>query len=322
MQPALSLFRALADPTRLRILALVRGLELSVGELAEVLQQSQPRVSRHLRILDDARLIERRREGAWVFVRRGPEERVAPALAALDGWAALAPPDPQAEEDGRRLAAVRAGRASRVEAYFAAHADRWDTIRLLHAADGAVDAAMVSVLGRRPLGRLLDIGTGTGHVLHLLGGSASSAVGIDLSAEMLRIARARLDLAGLYNCEVRQADMRHLPQPNATVDTIVLHQVLHFAAEPQVALAECARVLAPNGRLLVVDYAPHGREELREECAHMRLGFEDEEVLGWMRQLGLRASVVDRLPGTDLAVTMWLASGESGAGLADRAVAA
>ncbi|HEX8555652.1 MAG TPA: metalloregulator ArsR/SmtB family transcription factor, partial [Sphingomonas sp.] len=204
MTIALDIFRALADATRLRIVALVRHMELSVGELAQVLGQSQPRVSRHVKILVDAQLLERRKEGSWVFVALGRPAAVAPIAAALDAWG-LHEPDHWAVADAARLAAVRADRAASAAAWFEAHAGEWDAIRSLHVADSAVEAAMARVLGEGPLGRLIDIGTGTGRMLELFGDAAETALGIDRSSEMLRLARAKL--AGRANTELRQADL-------------------------------------------------------------------------------------------------------------------
>jgi len=302
---ALTIFRALADPTRIRILMLVRRMELAVGELADVLGQSQPRVSRHVRILADAGLVHRAKEGAWVFVRLGDATATAPALAGLDTW-----DRGEAAADSERLVAVRAERDASATAYFAAQAANWDRLRSLHVAECEVEAAIVAALGRRPLGHLLDIGTGTGRMIELLGQRASTATGIDRSPEMLRLARGKLEAAGLPHAQVRHGDMFALPQGDASADTVVLHQVLHFADAPREAIAEAARVLAPGGRLLVADFAPHDREELRARHAHIRLGFDGAQVCGWMAAAGLDARVVKELPATDidhsLTVTLWL----------------
>ena len=308
---ALDIFRALADATRLRILALVRRMELSVGELAQVLGQSQPRVSRHVKILADAGLVERRREGSWVFVALGARERVAPVAAALDAWAG-AERDHWAAADVARLEAVRADRAAAAAAWFEGHADEWDAIRALHVADSKVEAAMAGVLGLdgtapalASLGRVIDIGTGTGRMLELFAGAASTALGIDRSSEMLRLARAKL--ASLPQVELRQADLYALPVGDAGADLAIIHHVLHFAVAPEAAIAEAARVLAPGGRLLVVDFAAHEREELRQREGHVRLGFSDEQVLGWCAAAGLAPARVETLAGGELTVTLWLA---------------
>ena len=298
----LSVLRALADPTRLRIVALVRRLELAVGELALVLGQSQPRVSRHLKILADAGLIERAKEGAWVFVRLGAAPHVAPALALLDEWSDVG------DADRARLAGVRAERAAAAAAYFAVHAPAWDGIRALHVAEAEVEAAIVDMLGDRPIGRLLDIGTGTGRMIELLGNGATSAIGIDRSPEMLRLARGRIEAAGLARAEVRHADMYAVPRADGSADTVVLHQVLHFADDPAAVIAEAARVAGP-GRVLVVDFAAHDREEFRSQFAHVRLGFDDGQITGWMRAAGLDVVRLRHLGPSDafpLTVSLWL----------------
>ncbi len=259
MTSPLAIFRALADPTRLRIVALLRRMELSVGELAQVLGQSQPRVSRHVKILCDAGLAERRKEGSWVFVALGDAERIAPLLAAIDTWS-MGASDHWAVADQARLAAVRADRASSAAEWFEEHAAEWDAIRSLHVAESEVEAAMARALGPSPIGRLVDIGTGTGRMLELFAPLAEYALGIDRSSEMLRLARSKLTERGLANAELRQADLYSLPRADASADAAILHHVLHFAQQPGAAIAEAARVLGPGGRLLIVDFAPHDRE--------------------------------------------------------------
>ena len=307
MDGLLIILRALADPSRVRILLLVRRMELSVGELAAVLGQSQPRVSRHIRILADAGLVLRAKEGAWVFVRLGAAAKCDPVLAAFD---ALAPAAGVADQE--RLAVVRAERAAAADAWFAAHAADWDRERSLHIAESEVEAAIVAALGAARLGVLVDVGTGTGRMIELLGPRASSALGIDRSPEMLRLARGRIEGSGLHHAEVRHGDMYALPRADRSVDTVVLHQVLHFADDPAAVIGEAARVLAPGGRLLVVDFMAHGREELRVQQRHVRLGFGDTQVLGWMAEAGLVAGVAGRLPAPDdLGVTLWLGERQS-----------
>ncbi len=302
MDALLTIFRGLADPSRVRILLLVRRMELSVGEIAAVLGQSQPRVSRHLRILADAGLVRRAKEGAWVFVRLGPPDICAPVLAAIDALAGDA-----GAADQARLAAVRAERAAAADAWFAAHAADWDRERALYIAESAVEAAILATLAADDLGALVDVGTGTGRMIELLGRRAATALGIDRSPEMLRLARGRIEALGLPHAEVRHGDMYALPRTDGSVDTVVLHQVLHFADDPAAVIAEGARVLAPGGRLLVVDFMPHGREELRVQQRHVRLGFADAQVLGWMAAAGLDAGVAAQLPSSEaLGVTLWL----------------
>ncbi|AJP74091.1 ArsR/SmtB family transcription factor [Sphingomonas hengshuiensis] len=308
MTASLTIFRALADSTRLRIVALLRSMELSVGELAQVLGQSQPRVSRHVKILCDAGLAERRKEGSWVFVALGADAIVKPVLAALDAWDEG---DRWAAADEARLAAVRADRAAAAAEWFEANAGQWDAIRSLHVAEAQVEAAMAAALGgaglaSAGLGRLIDIGTGTGRMLELFAPDAQTALGIDRSSEMLRLARAKLSERGLLNTELRQADLYALPLADGGADTAILHHVLHFAQQPGAAIGEAARVLSPGGRLLIVDFAPHHREELRTRDAHTRLGFSDEQILGWFDASGIAPSEVDTLEGAELSVKLWL----------------
>ena len=314
------MFRALADPTRLRILALLRAMELSVGELAQVLGQSQPRVSRHVKILADAGLAERRKEGSWVFLGLGEERRLAPLLAALDAWSAGEAGDHWAVADIARLAAVRADRAAAAEEYFKTHAAEWDAIRSLHVAESEVEAAIARVLTDAPIGRLVDIGTGTGRMIELFGADVESALGVDRSPEMLRIARSKLAQAGLDRAELRQGDMYALPLASGSADVVILHQVLHYAQQPAAAIAEAARLLGAGGRLLIVDFAPHEQEELRSRDAHARLGFADDQMMHWFAGAGLIGDAPVELGGGELTVKLWL--GRRGAAVIGRAEAA
>ena len=309
--PLAELFQALADPSRLRIVALLRSMELSVGELAQVLGQSQPRVSRHVKILADSRLIDRHKEGSWVFLALTGGPRTNNLVALIDQWldddSRLA-----LDADAVRLAEVRADRAEAAARYFAAHADVWDSIRSLHVPESAVERAIAAALGAketgRPLGTLLDIGTGTGRMIELLGPDATQALGVDRSSEMLRVARVKLDKAGIADASLRQADMYALPLAECSADSIVIHQVLHYAQSPAAAIAEAARVLRPGGRLLVVDFAAHDREDLRSTDAHLRLGFSDEAIAGWFAAAGLVSDLIEHLPGGELTVTLWRGS--------------
>ncbi|MBB3347771.1 metalloregulator ArsR/SmtB family transcription factor [Sphingomonas yunnanensis] len=302
MKHALAIFSALADPSRLRIVALLGAMELSVGELAQVLGQSQPRVSRHVKILCDAGLAERRKEGSWVFVALGDRERLAPVLAALDSLGVTE----EAAADLARLAAVRADRAAAAAGWFEANAAEWDAIRSLHVAEEQVEAAMREVLADAPLGRLIDIGTGTGRMIELFAPGATHALGIDKSSEMLRLARAKLGEQGLANAELRQADLYALPLGDGAADVAILHHVLHFAQQPGAAIAEAARVLATGGRLLIADFAPHDREELRARDAHTRLGFADAQIERWFAAAGLLPARTETLEGGELTVKLWL----------------
>jgi ArsR family transcriptional regulator len=296
-------FQALADPTRLRIIELLRLMELKVGELAQVLGQSQPRVSRHLKILADAGVLERRKEGSWVFLTLSDPERVEPLFALLDQWADTATHVLFAA-DAARTESIRSERVEAANRYFAGHAEVWDQIRSLHVAESEVERAIEVALGSRPLGRLVDIGTGTGRMIELFGRQAAHAIGIDRSSDMLRVARVKLEAAGIAS-SLRQGDMYALPLADQSADSIIIHQVLHYAHSPAAAIAEAARVLAPGGTLLVVDFAAHEREELRERDAHIRLGFEDEVMAGWFNAADLEVDQVRHLAGGELTVTLW-----------------
>lgn len=301
--PLADRFQALADPTRLRSVALLRLMELSVGELAQVLGQSQPRVSRHLKILADAGVLERRKEGSWVFLTLADPKRVDPMFELVDAWA-----DPSTEalfaSDAARIEGIRAERAEAANRYFAGHAEVWDQIRSLHVAESEVERAIDLALGHRSLGRLVDIGTGTGRMIELFGPRSTQATGIDRSSDMLRLARVKLEAAGIAS-SLRQGDMYALPLGDQSADTVVIHQVLHYAHSPATAIAEASRVLASEGTLLVVDFAAHEREELRMTDAHIRLGFEDEVMAGWFASAGLEVDQVRHLEGGELTVTLW-----------------
>ena len=304
MDRLVAMLRAAGDPTRLRLLLLLREAELTVSELIEIVGQSQPRVSRHLKLLGEAGLLERFKEGSWVFYRaadRGMGMELTRTLAGLAG---------EHPADRARLAQVREARAARAAAYFKANAAEWERIRGLHAPDKEVEAA---ILGRLPgrIASLLDIGTGTGRMLELLSPRAARAIGIDVSPEMLAIARDRL--AGIANAQVRLGDLYRLPFENgAGFDAVLFHQVLHYLDDPGAAVAEAARVMAPGGHLLIADFAPHGLEFLRDDDAHRRLGFSDREVEGWFAAAGLKSAGIDTIAppssaGEKLTVKLWLA---------------
>ncbi|MDE1568214.1 ArsR/SmtB family transcription factor [Aquabacter sp. P-9] len=300
--------KAAGEDTRLRLLAVLDAAELTVTDLTEVMGQSQPRISRHLKLLAEAGLVERHREASWVFYRRagtGPGGQVAAGLLDL-----LDPADPMVSRDRARLAEVRAQRAAQAQTYFAAHAAHWDAIRSLHVPEAQVEAAILDALGPEPIGDLLDLGTGTGRMLEIFSPRIGQGLGIDLSPDMLGVARVNLEKAGIRNCSVRQGDI-YAPPAGTGFDAIIVHQVLHFLDEPARALREAARLLRPGGRLLVVDFAPHDLEFLREAHAHRRLGFAAETVAGWMAQAGLRPdlhrTLVPSGGGADtLTVSLWL----------------
>jgi len=300
--------KAAGEPTRLRILALLAEAELTVSDLTEILRQSQPRLSRHLRLLTEAGLVDRFREGSWAFFRLGERGGTAELARALIGR--LKSDDAIVLRDRERLAAVRTSRAAAAQNYFRRHAAEWDRIRRLHVADAAVESAIRTALADKPIRSLLDLGTGTGRMLELFGADIERGLGLDLSLDMLALARARLDRAGLKHCSVRHGNIYDLALSRDSFDVVIIHQVLHFLDDSARAIAEAARVLRPGGRLLVVDFAPHDLEFLREEHAHRRLGFATETVTQWLEAAGLdvlRQETLPPGPQGKIAVSLWLA---------------
>ena len=292
-EPTLVALEAAGESTRLRLLALLAEAELTVSELVIILGQSQPRVSRHLKLLVEAGLVERHREGAWAFFSAA--ERGAAAGLARDILGRLDPHDPVLAADRSRLGEVRAARVASAELYFATQAANWDRVRALHVAEEKVEAAIVEAVGEGPFNALLDLGTGTGRMIELLAPLSRRAVGIDGSHAMLNVARTRIEQSGLRNVQLRQGDLYALPVERDGYDLVIIHQVLHYLEDPSRALREAARVMRPGGRLVVVDFAPHGDESLRTTHAHRRLGFMRTDVEGFMRDAGL-----DILGGRDL----------------------
>ena len=298
--------RALADPTRLRIALLIRQLELSVGEVVQILGQSQPRVSRHIRILDEAGIAQRRKEGSWVFLRPGPI-LVSGQLDALFGQDGTGE-GRTAQRDLAKLEQVRSARADMAASYFAVHASEWDQLRSLHVAESEVELAMRAILQTAPLGAVLDIGTGTGRMIELFAGAATRFTAIDNNTEMLRVARAKLSGAGeaASRVEIMLGDFNALPIADAQYDTILFHQVLHYAQSPERVIAEAARVLTPSGRMLIVDFAAHDREELRSVHAHARLGFSDEIIAAAFASCDIHMAHQATLDGGELTVKIWM----------------
>ncbi len=308
-EAAVEALRAAGEPTRLRILALLQREELAVMELGQILDQSQPRVSRHLKLLTEAGLVERFPDGAWMFYRlagHGPRrELLDRALTLID------PDDAELSRDRARLGEVRAGRLGAAADYFARNAAQWDHLRSLYVAEADVEAAILAAAGPGPFGRLLDLGAGTGRMLTLLGRRARLAVGLDLSQQMLNIARSRTGEAGLSHCELRHGDIFNTRLPDGFADLVVVHQVLHYLSDPAAAVAEAGRLVAPGGRLLVVDFAPHGLEYLREAHQHRRLGFSDAEMGRWLEAAGLSTPPAATLPPAQaegLTVKIWTAA--------------
>jgi len=308
MDQVVDVLRAAGEPTRLRILALLHREELAVLELCGVLGQSQPRVSRHLKLLVEAGLLERFPDGAWVFYRlvaAGPARDLADeTLRRID------PADPAFLRDVERLEAVRAERATEAGAYFARNAAAWDQIRSLYVSEADVEVAILDAAGEGPFGRLVDLGTGSGRMLTLFAPRVEAAIGLDLSQQMLNIARSRVADAGLRRFELRHGDIFGTRLPAESADLVVVHQVLHYLGDPAAAVAEAARLVAPGGRLIIVDFAPHKLEFLREQHQHRRLGFPETVMEGWLREGGLskvRSTALPPAKAEGLTVKIWTA---------------
>lgn len=320
MRALLEGLKAVAEPTRLRLLALLARAELTVTEITQVLKQSQPRVSRHLKLMVDAGLLKRFPEGTWVFYRLAEDGEAADLAKAVTGL--IESDDPVLTEDAARLTAIRKARAAEAAAYFAENAARWDEIGKLYLPEAAIEQAIGEMIGDDRIGTLIDLGTGTGRMLEVLAPRAERAIGIDMSHEMLAIARANLERAGIANAQIRYGNILRL-DPGALglvpqADTVVLHHVLHFFEHPVEVVAQAARLLSDGGRILIADFAPHALEHLRDQHAHRRLGFADREVQGWAEAVGLSVAATRELPPSEaedgrLTVKIWLLEKPKGA---------
>lgn len=304
------ILKAAGEPTRLRLLALLAAGDLTVTDLTEILGQSQPRISRHLKLLGEVSLIDRYQEGAWAFFRLKQEGKTAALVRQL--LRAASENDPVLLRDGERLAAVKQARAERAQDYFSRNAAAWDELRRLHVSDDQVEAELRKLVGPEKIEALLDLGTGTGRILELFQNQYRRATGVDASRDMLAVARANLDRAGVHHATVRLGDIFNLPLEGQEFDLVIIHQVLHFLDQPELAIAEAARMLKPGGRLAIVDLAPHGLEYLRDDHAHVRLGFAHHTMDDWLARCGLSVEAAvdlksDRKDSQALTVTLWLA---------------
>ncbi len=308
----LAMLRAAAEPTRLRVLALLTRGELSVKDLTRILNQSQPRISRHLKLLAEAGLVDRVRDGSWAYFQLVASGDRGQLLDALLG--AIDPRDPLLERDRSRADLVKREREAAAQAYFQANAAEWDRIRSLHVTESEVEDEICRVLGNGPFGLLVDLGTGTGRMLELLSRRYERAVGFDINHTMLDYARSKIEQAGIHGASVRHGDLYEVALSDGAADAVIMHQVLHFLTEPGQAIREAARILSPGGRLIIVDFAPHTMEFLRERYAHERLGFPEPQMAQWLAEAGLRldgsrslAPVAQAGEGK-LTVTVWTAA--------------
>ena len=306
MDDLLQGLRAAAEETRLRLLVLCGHSELTVSELTQILGQSQPRVSRHLKLLCDAGLLNRYQEGSWVFYRLSSKNNTSLLARTLVD---LVPEnDSVVSRDLERLQSVKKTRVVAAEQYFKENAADWQRIRSLHVPEKEVEESLENIFKGRDIGDFLDIGTGTGRMLELIGPNVDHAIGVDSSREMLSYARAAIEGAGLRNCQVRLADMYNLPFANQSQDGIIIHQVLHYAENPRRAIEEAARLLRPNGILAIADFAPHAVDSLRSEYAHRQLGFDADEIWRFCEQAGLEKVELQVLEGDPLTVNIWTAT--------------
>lgn len=297
--------KAAGDPTRLRLLMLCRRCELSVSELTWIIGQSQPRVSRHLKVLCEAGFLDRYAEGTWVMYRLALSSGVAPLGRLIDEMLDLA--ETETSDILERLEEVRDRRREAAQAYFSRNAEHWSELTRLQVSEREVETALHAILGWGRLGDMLDLGTGTGRLLAILAGRADSAIGVDINSEMLRVARQAIDRPDFEHVQVRQADIRRLPYGRNSYDLVTAHQVLHYLDDPDVVVREAARVLRPGGRLVIADLLPHDLEQLKTEQAHRRLGFSDDELRNWFETAGLEDGESVKLTGRPLPVGIWSA---------------
>ncbi len=285
MNHLLAALRAAGESTRLRILAALKQGELTVSELTRILEQSQPRVSRHLKLLCDSKLLERYQEGAWVFHRITDKEEISAIANGLVNMINF--DDPELARDQKKLGLIRQEKSRLAAAYFSQHAEEWDSIRARMVSDADIETRLIKLVHSRPIKLLLDLGTGTGRILEIMAPHVKKAIGFDLSREMLNVARSNLENAGVSNCAVRHSDIQSIPMDDHCADVITIHQVLHYCDNPEMVVSEAARLLKPGGQLLIIDFLPHDVEFLRELHAHLRLGFAHMTIEQWCNRYGL-----------------------------------
>jgi ubiquinone/menaquinone biosynthesis C-methylase UbiE/DNA-binding transcriptional ArsR family regulator len=302
--------KAAAESTRLRILLLLAAGELNVKDLTQILGQSQPRISRHLKLLAEAGLIERFREGSWVYFHVSDRSEGGKLVRRLLETVDMR--DSVLRRDSARAETLKHEREASAQAYFREHAADWDRIRTLYVSEAAVESAIAGALAGSPFKTLVDLGTGTGRMLEVLAGRYERGLGLDVNQSMLAYAGSKLKTSGLTHAEVRHGDIYNVALPDGAADGVVIHQVLHYLSEPAHAVREAARILAPGGRLLIVDFAPHDIESLRDEHAHERLGFDQAHVSAWLEEAGLEKIDVKNLEPEkhddrqQLTVSLWL----------------
>lgn len=311
MEQLIQAMKAAGEPTRMRILLVLDRSELTVTEICRILGQSQPRVSRHLKLLCDAGLLVRQAEGTSAYYRHARSSFARRFLVAMPPLA-----DPDADvltRDRQQLELIRAERAELAARSYEKIAQEAELLAEDRVPEADVETTMLELVGDERLGRLLDVGTGTGRVLELFAPKIDGGIGIELSREMLNLARTQLDAKNLDHCSVRHGNAYNLDVESGSVTLAVLHHVLHFLDEPSRAIEQAAHTLESKGRLLIVDLGPHHLEALRTDHGHRRLGFTDDEVVTWCETAGLTSVSVSHLdlPYSDppgLTVTIWIAT--------------
>ncbi len=307
MEKLLQGLRAAAEPTRLRIIALCGHAELSVTELVMILGQTQPRVSRHLKLLVEGGLLQRNKEGNRAYYRLSTEAEGADLARMLND---LMPGEDEVHAlDLSRLSSVKADRVRYAESFLDPYSQEIIELRGMWPPDEVIDKCILALLKDRSIQNLLDLGTGAGRILRTIAPFVEKGTGIDNSLEMLSIARARLDQDGIKNCQVRVGDMYRLPFKKNSFDLITINSLLRYADEPKKVIAEAARVLEKKGALLIVDLAAHDLSALRDEYGHSWLGFSEAEMVEMLSEENLTVDRVKHIDGQKLSVCIWLASG-------------
>lgn len=294
--------KALADPVRLRLVALLAHGELTVQELTEILRMGQSRISRHLKILCDAGVLTAKRQGTWGYYRLAGGNafftRMRPLLE--EQLAAL----PGRQDDLEGLTRVLDERRRRTREFFDAHARQWDVLAREVLPTAAYRSTLLAAVPEG--GCLVEVGVGTGKLLAELRQRAATVIGIDNSAPMLEEAGRQVLLEGLTEIDLRLGDMAHLPVPDRGADTAVLNMVLHHAPQPLTVLAEVRRILRPDGTLLIADFCRHEAEWARERLADQWLGFEVPELTAWLRQAGFHPEPAQMVVGRGLELPVFI----------------
>ena len=304
MDHLIKTLKAAGEPTRLRIIAALSQYELTVTELVTLLGQSQPRVSRHLKLLLEAGLVSRFQEGSWVFQRLSESSTTAKIVELIDFKEALL------KQDSLRLGRIKVENAKRATDYFAQNAGDWDQIRTMVGSDSTIENAMLETVKGRSFSNMIDMGTGTGRIIEIFAPYTEKACGYDSSQEMLKLARANLEQSELQHCQARLGDITALPLASRSTDLITIHQVLHYLDSPFAVIQEAKRLLMPDGVILIVDFAKHQHEFLRTEHAHRRLGFANTEVEFWCETNQLELVHSEKITHNDtrngLDVMLWM----------------